>query len=57
MLVALDPNNVNAYASLGAMLDKCGDYDRALEAYRQALALQPEHHFSRGKIGMVYAHL
>lgn len=40
-VLALEPRHFGAYSGLGIILDRLGDKDGALEAYRRAVAIHP----------------
>ena len=45
--VALDPKGYNAWNTLGTIHEAMGHKDKAIEAYRKAMALDPKHEMSR----------
>jgi lipoprotein NlpI len=49
--VGIDPNNAQAYNSMGVCYDLLGDYERAAYCYRKALALNPDLAYVQNNLG------
>jgi lipoprotein NlpI len=49
--VGIDPNNVEAYNSMGVSYDHLGDYEQAASCYRKALALNHDLAYVQNNLG------
>jgi lipoprotein NlpI len=49
--VGIDPNNVEAYNSMGVCYDHLGDYEQAASCYRKALALNHDLAYVQNNLG------
>jgi Flp pilus assembly protein TadD len=53
-VLSMDPNDVQAYNSMGICYDLLGDYDRAVYSYKKALALNPCLAYVQNNLGYSY---
>jgi tetratricopeptide (TPR) repeat protein len=54
--IVLDPGFVEPYVSLGVLYSwQLGDYGAALEAFAEALSLEPQHAWANAQMGYTYA--
>ncbi len=53
-VVAVDPNNADAWNFIGFSHRKLNDFDRALPAYDKALAIDPKHRGANEYLGELY---
>ena len=54
--IRLDPGNAMAHGNRGAALHSLGRYQEALDAYNQAIRLDPEHSSWARKARMITLH-
>jgi hypothetical protein len=54
-ITARDPRNARAWRMLGTARHRAADYDKALEAYRTALTLEPDHPVALYNMGASWA--
>lgn len=53
--IALNPNSAPAYAALGVVLGRAGQFPDAERAFKQALAIDPKLQFAHYALGSLYA--
>jgi tetratricopeptide (TPR) repeat protein len=54
--LALDPENANVWTDLGVMYRRQGDPKKAVNAFDQAIGIDPQHEISRFNKGIVLFH-
>ena len=54
---ALNPTDAEGYIQLGKAYRELGEYDKAIDAFQNAIALDDEHHHAYNNLGLVYTDL
>lgn len=55
LVIERDPNNADAYANIGAIYRDTGDRSQAIDNFRKALEINPNHKFSRDNADRILA--